>query len=156
MSHRTISMNAPMFLALLGGTKTQTRRIMKPQPSDSHWEPVEPVLWGSEDSSYPINSDDALSMCPYGVPGDILTVRGSNVALEIVSIRVERLNHISEEDARAEGVTAHDMYNADGLAFADGCTHKATFSNLWKSIYGAGAWAENPYVWVVEFKLVKS
>lgn len=180
MSTRTISMAAPMFLAILGGTKTQTRRIIKPQPEpfvqctpdrhpQKHPAPyIDAYCSVRKTTANPRGMSDGwcwwtrddrqgsmIGKCPYGVPGDILTVRGTNVDLGIVSIRVELLNDISEEDAQAEGVTAHDMYGADGLAFADGCTNKATFSNLWKSIYGTGAWAENPYVWVVEFKRVK-
>jgi hypothetical protein len=68
----------------------------------------------------------------------------SRILLEIVSVRVERLNDCSEADAKAEGVDpatcVHEYY--DG------------YSKLWESINGAGSWAANPWVWVVEFKRV--
>lgn len=71
----------------------------------------------------------------------------SRITLEIVSVRVERLQDISNEDAVSEGVgTPLDMR----YAALDG------FKPLWESINGTGAWAENPWVWVVEFKRVEN
>jgi uncharacterized protein YhfF len=72
----------------------------------------------------------------------------SRITLEVVSVRVERLNDISEEDAIAEGVTP-TMPNLDRLDHVDG------FAHLWESINGKGSWQENPYVWVIEFKVVE-
>jgi len=59
----------------------------------------------------------------------------SRLTLEITGVRVERLQSISEQDARAEGVLG-----------------RVEFVELWKSINGDKSWAENPWVWVVEFK----
>lgn len=71
----------------------------------------------------------------------------SRITLEIVSVRVERLQDISNEDAVSEGVgTPIDMR----YAALDG------FKPLWESINGTGAWAENPWVWIVEFKRVEN
>lgn len=73
------------------------------------------------------------------------------ILLEIVSVRVERLNDCSDADARAEGTPGgHGVipsynYNA---------TPSEHFSHLWESINGAGSWASNPWVWVIEFKRV--
>ena len=58
----------------------------------------------------------------------------SRITLEITAVRVERLQDISEADARAEGVTAVCAYR-----------------KLWEKIHGPGSWDANPYVWVVEF-----
>lgn len=66
----------------------------------------------------------------------------SRVLLEIVDIRVERLNDISEEDCRSEGMPAGN--NDIGVRYA--------FGTLWEQINGAGSWDLNPWVWVVEFK----
>jgi hypothetical protein len=118
-----------MIKAELAGSKSQTRRIIKPQPA------VTPIPRLGEPGP-----------CPYGVPGDLLYVRESHSLLEssitgkaapvwywadgnppegdytrprpsihmhrcssrltlrITDIRVERLQDISEEDAQAEGV----------------------------------------------------
>jgi hypothetical protein len=68
--------------------------------------------------------------------------------LEIIGVRVERLNDCSEADAACEGAGAP-------LACEGPDTPNRTmFSRLWDSINGAGAWEANPWVWVVEFKRI--
>jgi len=73
----------------------------------------------------------------------------SRLLLEIVSVRVERLQSISEADAMAEGVKTT-------CPCAGGCNqHRDDYAKLWDSINGGkeGAdWASNPFVWVVEFR----
>lgn len=54
MKERPILFSAPMVRALLDGKKTQTRRIIKPQPIDGH---------------------SLAANCPYGRPGDRLWVK---------------------------------------------------------------------------------
>jgi len=71
----------------------------------------------------------------------------SRILLEVVSVRVERLQDISEADAEAEGITTTECLECDGWANA--------YSRLWDSIYGEGSWAANPWVWVVEFKRIE-
>lgn len=74
----------------------------------------------------------------------------SRIQLEIVNVRVERVKSISEEDAKAEGVGAwHDTPR--------GTMYSPEFKLLWNKINhvrGFG-WSLNPWVWVVEFKVVK-
>ncbi|WP_122323703.1 hypothetical protein [Pseudomonas coronafaciens] len=82
----------------------------------------------------------------------------SRVLLEITDVRVERLNDISEEQARAEGITDGGCTNC-GNNEPCGCECPApsavnSFVHLWDSINGAGAWDVNPWAWVVEFKRV--
>lgn len=76
----------------------------------------------------------------------------SRVTLEIASVRVERLNDISEEDAKAEGVNGEDEAIAAGLEWFD--KPRRAFRFLWQSINGAESWDANPWVWVVEFKRI--
>lgn len=71
--------------------------------------------------------------------------------LEIIDIRVERVQDISEEDAGCEGVETATPQEATGARY------KPAFRDLWDSINGkkpSCLWDENPWVWVVEFKRV--
>ena len=74
----------------------------------------------------------------------------SRITLRITDVRVERLQDISEDDARAEGwpgpITETGFPIASPLAW---------FANVWTSINGAGACEANPWVWVIEFERVK-
>lgn len=62
----------------------------------------------------------------------------SRITLEITDIRVERLKDINEEDVELEG-------------FSGGLGH---FTDTWIGIYGRESLDKNPWVWVVEFKVV--
>ncbi|EMY3089091.1 hypothetical protein AAIL13_004123 [Raoultella ornithinolytica] len=80
----------------------------------------------------------------------------SRILLEITDVRVERLNAISEEDARAEGIIDGGCLNC-GEPEPCGCANPEpdatdAFAYLWQSIYGQENWNANPWVWVIEFK----
>lgn len=75
----------------------------------------------------------------------------SRILLEITDVRVERLNAISEEDARAEGIIDGGCLNC-GEPEPDATD---AFAYLWQSIYGQESWKANPWVWVIEFKRVE-
>jgi hypothetical protein len=80
--------------------------------------------------------------------------RFSRITLEITNVRVERLNNISVSDAIAEGVDVGDFADimhdvSNGISIID------RYRDLWDSINGKGAWHKNPWVWVIEFKVVK-
>ena len=163
MKERPILFNAPMVRALLAGTKTQTRRIVKAR--DLEWMDVHQGL----------REPDNAERCPYGQPGgDRLYVRetfghfernenfapgcevfyradgeslavepwrpsihmprwASRITLEVTGVRVETLGVISHEDALAEGVSSIEEYKA-----------------LWININGA--WLPETWVWVIDFK----
>jgi hypothetical protein len=76
----------------------------------------------------------------------------SRITLRITDIRVERLQDISEDDAKAEGVKPLD-YAAHHVAA--GCGARIAFEQIWTTINGSGAWEANPWVWVVSFERVK-
>ncbi|HCF2391409.1 hypothetical protein I5I49_18500 [Pseudomonas aeruginosa] len=81
----------------------------------------------------------------------------SRILLEITAVRVERLQDISEEQALAEGVRGEPCDHTRQACADIGCwgdTAKGAFGFLWESLNGEGSWAENPWVWVVEFKRV--
>lgn len=78
----------------------------------------------------------------------------SRITLEIVRVSVERVQDITEEGARAEGVTIGEdrshSFAEHGLPYRP---HADAFHDLWQSIYGT--WDANPWVWAVEFRRVK-
>ena len=86
----------------------------------------------------------------------------SRIDLDVTTVRVERLQAITEDDARAEGVEAIDgMYDeAELCRIAKEMRTPATDARvwyrwLWDEINGDRApWASNPWVWVVEFARV--
>jgi hypothetical protein len=168
-SERPILFSAQMVRALLAGTKTQTRRAVKGWQLE--WL-LPPINFSPEYVAHPHNH-----ACPYGQPGDRLWVReawarttvfpgaemvvyregdnrtdyggpwkpgihmfrrDSRITLEITGVRVERLQAISHNDAMAEGLAWDDAIH--------------DYSTLWDRINGEGAWAANPWVWVVEFR----
>lgn len=86
----------------------------------------------------------------------------SRITLEILGVRVERLNDISEADAIAEGIgsiVVSDGGESRWINYADEHSKSNAFGDarrsyrsLWEKINGAGSWAANPWVWVVEFR----
>lgn len=71
---RPILMSAPMVRALLSGAKTQTRRVVKPQPLGGAPTLLEHLLphqrWATDEAE-----EEHVWKCPYGEPGDRLWVR---------------------------------------------------------------------------------
>lgn len=68
----------------------------------------------------------------------------SRITLEIVNVRVERLQEIDAADAVAEGMPQFEATPPDFL-----------FRNLWHTIHaadGPNGWNANPWVWVIEFR----
>lgn len=87
----------------------------------------------------------------------------SRITLEITNVRVERVQEISLDDARAEGITEYLTEFTDKQCTeseADMWRNKTSienFADLWNSIYKkkGNGWDVNPWVWVYEFKLVE-
>lgn len=233
MKERPILLSAPMVNAILRGGKTQTRRIIRPQPyidsmgnacwngrnfgQDSHGKPHIDILA----SSIPCSRTKRV-FCPFGKTGDRLWVRetfadltkdfghkwerknpntgfyergrhpffwyradgdipdpfgspidapwkpsihmprhASRITLEVIGVRVEALQAISEADALAEGIQIGRDGHYNGAPHQIKGTPKAfntakeAFADLWVSIYGAESWNSNPFVWVVEFDVIK-
>ncbi len=74
----------------------------------------------------------------------------SRITLEITSVRVERLQEISEADAQAEGWTRRPEVSTDPQVHKEAA--RDWFMDLWESINGPGSWDANPWVWVIEFR----
>lgn len=214
-------MSAPMVRAILSGAKTQTRRIVKPQP-----DPGNKIGWFDNIAGRPPSFAEYVDRscnlvrtisCPYGAPGDLLWVReafaysvkdpdsfkndeyteeqydivyratsedvgewtnydengnrtriapqwkpsihmprwASRITLEITGVRVERLNAISEADARAEGVYAVTHGAVGQMEPSPPRTHRQAFELLWCEINGAESWERNDWVWVIEFRRIE-
>lgn len=82
----------------------------------------------------------------------------SRILLEVTDVRVERLQDISEEQAKAEGVRLYadhadlgDWWHFEGIETYSADPRKS-FELLWTSV--GGDWNANPWVWAVEFKRV--
>jgi hypothetical protein len=73
---------------------------------------------------------------------------------EVVSVRIEYLQEISESDACAEGTEPNDGYAGPACDRVKGW--RKAFIQLWRSINGDESWEANPWVWVVEFRRVTS
>ncbi len=84
----------------------------------------------------------------------------SRITLEITEVRVERLQEISEDDAKAEGVEPLSSIHADQRILGEdrGRTqgshpHTLALAVLWDTINGDKApWSSNPWVWALTFK----
>jgi hypothetical protein len=81
----------------------------------------------------------------YKRPSLFMPKAACRIFLKITNVRVERLQDISEEDAKAEGVFIHAVYPSPRMEFA----------NLWESINGKESWNANPWVWVIEFERIE-
>ena len=161
MKERPILFSAPMVRPILEGRKTQTRRIVKPQPTEaqSYTELLKnnPYgqpgnrLWVKETFAVDIGAEPETPPYAYRAdrerpgnwkPSIFMPRWASRITLEIVSVRVERLTKISVKDCLAEGIQ---------LAGRDTGDVRAAYKRLWNSINGAGSWDANPYVWVITF-----
>lgn len=83
----------------------------------------------------------------------------SRITLEVVAVRVERVQEITEEDIKAEGVRP-DMVDSGGVtpwgAGIDVADYHGPFIGLWDSVNtkrGFG-WLSNPWTWVVSFQKI--
>ena len=83
------------------------------------------------------------------------------LVLPLVSVRVERVQDITEEDAKAEGVEPVLMRGIGSYpewmrpTMREVGGHQKAFELLWKQIYGDALWDANPWVWVAEWKEIE-
>lgn len=93
-------------------------------------------------------------------PSIFMPRAASRITLEVESVRVARLQDISESDAVAEGV---QFGRSQYLNYLDEKNHSTQFiynldtavksyQTLWQSINGRDSWYSNPWVWVITFK----
>lgn len=181
MADKPILFSAPMVNAILRGAKTQTRRVIKPQPPsnfrlwgkpiDNHFAWTDHPTQGEKGQviniTCPICIGDTLwvreTYAMHTVSGETLPVYRadsypdgdgapwkpsifmprtlSRITLRVTSVRAQRVQDISEDDAAAEGIDRHS-----GPYILD-------FAKLWDSINEdrGYSWNSNPWVWVYNF-----
>ena len=88
-------------------------------------------------------------LCDKWTPSIHMPRWASRINLEITGVRVERLNNISISDCHNEGIGIPEFPDLRNPPVCQ-------FRELWESINGPESWNSNPWVWVIEFKLVKS
>ncbi len=94
-------------------------------------------------------------------PGIHLPKGGSRIWLEVTSVCVERLKGITPGDAAAEGVQfdysegqQFKNYLNDQFEYGDS---RDSFRSLWDKINGKKyPWESNPWLWVVQFKVLST
>ena len=205
---RPILFSAPMVRALLDGRKTQTRRVLTPQPypftceGRSNWNASGCVggristsdedllslhrwrqgdlLWvkeahyltddGDEEFAVYAADEDAtrqhlaeIDSLPASFPAEVkrrhrrlrpsihMPRWASRLTLLVTDVRVERLDDISDEDAKAEGVEPiidHGVGNTH--------LHITPFFRLWDRLHGPLASLFNPWVAAVTFQVVNA
>lgn len=126
MKERPILFGAPMVRALLAGTKSQTRRIITPQPRaisvcgatlDGLWIPrgkVDYRVW-------PKPCRKIAEACPYGQPGERLWVRETWQAWQRTSYEHDEAQPVGVKDA-----TASKQRDYDGSIRVDAIEYRAT------------------------------
>jgi hypothetical protein len=86
----------------------------------------------------------------------------ARIWLEVINIRVERLQDISQEDIGGEGLWHYSQkyreeicINRDSI-YGIQATRRKYFKELWDSINERRgfSWESNPFVWIVEFEVV--
>lgn len=179
MKERPILFSAPMVRAILDGTKTQTRRVIKGLA----------LNWIADGFCPEFIACAENKLCPYGQPGDHLWVRetflgwyntddgsfshaaayrADGYKLENgekwrPSIHMPRaasritLEITGVRVERLQDISPEDCL-AEGIRGEHGngrCDLTTAYADLWEQINGLGSWDANSWVWVVEFKRVE-
>ena len=164
---KTLKFNEQMIAAIKSGRKTQTRRVMNPQPQPGYsYDGID--IWSSV-----FSNDEALLQVHF--PFQRYNHIDNETVIRITEFRAEHLGDISKEDCMKEGIGClskdgetykYGITDKDGLPGNDDfgwhwnqweLEPKAAFKKLWNSIYPTGekAWRDNLWVWVIDFEVVK-
>jgi hypothetical protein len=185
MKERPIPFKGEQVRAILSGTQTQERRMVRNPWPDHYEDPWKrDGRWFVCDNTPPDTLRNYEIKCPHGVVGDRLWVResawippmrgafgdvlyqadggppqtkfrpsicmprwASRIDLEITDVRVQRLQDITEADARAEGIVEL-AGQAESM--------RELFAMMWDHINGARSpWDRNDWVWAITFKRVR-
>lgn len=157
--------NAGPYLKVPHADGTRHRVYCKYQDGDQLWIRE---TWAADDRDGRINyKADWKDIGVYWKwkPSIHMPREASRIQLEVLKVRVERLNDITESDAENEGVKLHERgekwlnyldQKAQLTQFIYNCrTAVRSYQTLWQLINGYGSWEANPWVWVIEFRRVK-
>lgn len=78
----------------------------------------------------------------------------SRLTLIVTDVRVQRLQEISEGDAKAEGAVPMAMDDEGKFYLRESCqggTYLCGFAGIWAHIHGPDAWDANPWVCAITF-----
>lgn len=157
--------------AVLDGTKTMTRRLIRDNVPLGNWEETVKRL------PYKVGEVVAIAQSYYtigktqydkfgnGVPGNSnkMFTRAELMPhhIRITDIKVERLQSISDEDILKEGVWQYPKLRAYHVSKATGfapdvafLTAREAFAYLIDRISGKGTWKSNPWVVAYSFELI--
>ena len=178
MREKPILMSTPMVRAILDGRKTETRRIIKPQPvsgkkyvnhriSTIEWVEGLPRcpysvdrLWVKEtfalsggigvkgSETVHYRANEDLGFMSIWKPSIFMPRWASRITLKVLGVHVERLHEIDNIGASAEGTP-------DLRTMENGWDMRRCYLELWEQINGPGSWLANPWVWVVKFERVQ-
>jgi len=156
------------------GTKTQTRRPIKPQPVHAqvyefggkklhdnecrHWCWKENV----QEDNWQELPEFIIQFAPFAV-GQILYMREpESIAdppafLSISRVWVERLGLISTADVYAEGFSQVECAEQGNIGWDAHGDCEGALIDLWNSFYASKGlgWDDNPWVWCYEFEVVE-
>jgi len=117
-------------------------------------------------AGYPDNIHPAVGNIPEisGIdwkPSIFMPKAAARIWLEITEVRVEKLQDISKEDAVAEVVQKITVSGTDHWKRYDGyqllvSSPVVSFWSLWAHINGEDSWQQNPWVWVVCFRVLST
>ena len=85
-------------------------------------------------------------------PSIFMPKEACRIFLKLKSIRIEKLNDISESDAICEGIEQKDGHYLDYISGNYCRKPKQSYQMLWAKINGKESWVKNPFVWVYEFE----
>ena len=125
------------------------------------WSHTGDGVWSPRDALHAMNGQfiyratDPAPCAGCWFPSIHMPRKAARIFLRVEDVRVERVQDITEEDARAEGVLSPTALADLRHAFGDiRPWHREAFAALWDSLAPAGSkWADNPWVWVIRFKL---
>nr|WP_302666897.1 hypothetical protein [uncultured Agathobaculum sp.] len=189
---KPILFNTGMIRAILEDRKTVTRRVVKfnkgQNPKWTGYVPDGDVLYGSNNmpaAKSPFRKDDVLwvretfaqpAKHTFWYKADFklqnilwrpsihMPREAARLFLMVTSVRVERLQAITEDDAEAEG--AEKMYpytdpetGETAFLLHQNGTFRAGFSQIWDNTIKSAdrttcGWEANPWVWVIEFEQI--